>query len=113
MFQELIVLTDVYRQVPYVATSPNLLAAFIRVLTGESITSKALATSQAFYVIRGTGSSESEFGVTNWSEGDLFVLPTTQLPVRGHCLYLDMDLLLCLETSMLDCCLFCGRTCLH
>jgi len=68
-------------KVPYVATSPNLLAAFIRVLTGESITSKALATSQAFYVIRGTGSSESEFGVTNWSEGDLFVLPTTQLPI--------------------------------
>ena len=68
-------------QVEYTATSPNLLAAFIRVVTGESLQSTALATSQAFYVIRGTGSSESEFGVTEWAEGDLFVLPTTEKPV--------------------------------
>jgi gentisate 1,2-dioxygenase len=68
-------------QVEYTATSPNLLAAFIRVVTGESLQSTALATSQAFYVIRGTGSSESEFGVTEWAEGDLFVLPTTEKPI--------------------------------
>jgi len=41
------------------------------------VPSSAMATSQAFYVIRGEGSSESEFGTTTWSEGDLFVLPNT------------------------------------
>lgn len=34
------------------ATSPNLAAAFIRVQGGESIDSRAAATSQAFVVIR-------------------------------------------------------------
>jgi hypothetical protein len=34
------------------ATTPNLLAHFIRICPGESITSNAKATSQAFYVIR-------------------------------------------------------------
>mmetsp|Transcript_29767 Transcript_29767/g.65021 ORF Transcript_29767/g.65021 Transcript_29767/m.65021 type:complete len:396 (-) Transcript_29767:453-1640(-) len=69
-------------QVKYAATSPNLLAAFIRVCTGESVKSSAHATSQAFYVIRGNGSSESEFGITEWAEGDLFVLPTTSQPIE-------------------------------
>ena len=34
------------------ATSPNLAAAFIRVQGGESVDSRAAATSQAFVVIR-------------------------------------------------------------
>lgn len=41
-------------QVTWPATSPNLLAAFIRICVGESVPSSAMATSQAFYVIRGT-----------------------------------------------------------
>ena len=34
------------------ATSPNLLASFVRVCEGESFRTRAVATSQAFYVIR-------------------------------------------------------------
>lgn len=60
----------------YPATSPNLLANFIRVRPGEQVESGVeWATSQSFYVIRGNGSSQTRAGVVNWKEGDLFVLP--------------------------------------
>jgi len=63
----------------YPGTSPNLMASFIRILHGESINTGANATSQAFYVIRGSGSSTSaEHGTITWKEGDLFVLPMTK-----------------------------------
>ncbi|EWM20669.1 hypothetical protein Naga_100766g1, partial [Nannochloropsis gaditana] len=58
--------------VDYEATSPNLLAAYVRVLRGESIETQACATSQAFYVIRGQGkstSTEHSLQVT-YKEGD-------------------------------------------
>ena len=51
------------------------MASFIRINGGESIDTVASATSQAFYVIRGKGSSVSELGTVEWNEGDLFVLP--------------------------------------
>ena len=54
-------------------TSPNLMASFVRVKTGESIETKANATSQAFYVIRGAGTTTSEHGTVSWGFGDLFV----------------------------------------
>lgn len=63
--------------VMYRATSPNIMASFIRILSSETISSQANATSQAFYIIRGSGSSSSEFGEITWSAGDLFVLPAT------------------------------------
>ena len=52
-------------------------ASFIRILPSETISSQANATSQAFYIIRGSGSSSSEFGEITWNAGDLFVLPAT------------------------------------
>lgn len=67
--------------IPYSATSPNLMASFIRLNPSESIESNATATSQAFYVIRGQGKSSGEFGDTEWSEGDLFVFPATTVPI--------------------------------
>lgn len=63
--------------VPYPATSPNLMANFMRILPGESLETKASATSQAFYVIRGSGSTSSEHGTIAWGEGDLFVFPAS------------------------------------
>lgn len=61
---------------PYTATSPNLLASYLRIKEGESLDTSSRATSMAFYVIRGAGKSESEeYGTISWSEGDLFVLP--------------------------------------
>jgi len=60
----------------YPATSPNLLAAFLRICKGESLTTETKATSQAFYVIRGSGSSVCDKIVVEWKEGDLFLFPT-------------------------------------
>ena len=75
---------DLSRQmhIEYPASSPNLIASFIRINPNESIESQAVATSQAFYVIRGSGRSESEHGEITWNEGDLFVLPASEGPAQ-------------------------------
>lgn len=73
--------------VDYAATSPNLLAFYVRVLRGEAVDTAARATSQAFYVIRGQGRSVSaEHGNIAWAKGDLFVLPATAAAVTHHCI---------------------------
>lgn len=64
--------------ISYPCTSPNLLAAFLRICPNESLTTEATATSHAFYVIRGSGQSDSELGHIDWSEGDLFVVPAVE-----------------------------------
>lgn len=66
------------------ATSPNLLAAFLRIHIGEGLSTNATATSQAFYCIRGSGNSSTEYGKVAWEEGDLFVLPCTEHEVAHH-----------------------------
>lgn len=64
--------------IEYAATSPNLMASYLRICPNDSLDSQAVATSQAFYIIRGSGSTTSkEHGVVEWEEGDLFVLPAT------------------------------------
>ena len=66
-------------------TSPNLMASFVRIVKGEAMETSANATSQAFYVIRGSGTSESEHGKISWSTGDLFVVPVTRGKIRHAC----------------------------
>jgi gentisate 1,2-dioxygenase len=66
-------------------TSPNLMASFVRVCETESIDTKAVATSQAFYVIRGSGETTGEHGAVSWSEGDLFVVPVTKGALTHTC----------------------------
>ena len=62
--------------VPYAATSPNLLAQFIVLNSGESITTSTRSTSQAFFVLRGNGATSSvAHGRIEWAQGDLIVLP--------------------------------------
>lgn len=62
--------------IAHAATSPNLLASFITINAAESVTSSARATSQAFFVMRGSGTSTSDaHGAISWGQGDLFVLP--------------------------------------
>jgi gentisate 1,2-dioxygenase len=57
------------------ATAPGLLASFLRILPGESLETRAHASSQMFYVIRGQGSTSSHHGRLAWSRGDVFVMP--------------------------------------
>lgn len=72
-------------------TSPNLMAAFVRVKVGDSLETLARATSQAFFVIRGSGvSATAEHGKVRWSTGDLFVLPSTRGAVVHECVEAEM-----------------------
>lgn len=57
------------------ATSPNLMAAFLRICEGDTLKTDAKATSQVFYVIRGAGRTQMQKGTIEWKEGDLFTLP--------------------------------------
>lgn len=59
----------------YPATTPNLMASFLRIKANESLKTDANATSQLFYVIRGKGRTQMKNGSIAWKEGDLFTLP--------------------------------------
>ncbi len=64
------------------ATSPNLMASFIHICGGEVLKTDAKATSQVFYVIRGSGRTQMQQGTIEWKAGDLFTLPA--LPDAIH-----------------------------
>lgn len=79
------------------ATSPALLASFVRVAAGSSVATAPVATSELYYVLRGSGRSvvdpvgghgevggdaaaasperTSPASTITWGEGDVFVLP--------------------------------------
>lgn len=64
-------------EVSYPATSPNLMANFIRICEGDAIKTAAKVTSQMFYVINGKGRTRMPEGTIEWKTGDLFTLPST------------------------------------
>lgn len=57
------------------ATSPALLASFIRIAAGEQVTTAPVATSELYRVIAGTGVTTIGDHRLEWSAGDFFVLP--------------------------------------
>ncbi|WP_026101005.1 dioxygenase [Synechococcus sp. PCC 7336] len=59
----------------YFATTPNLLANYIRIHPGEAIQARVTSSSEVFYVMRGTGRTETEYGIVQWEQGDSFTLP--------------------------------------
>ncbi len=58
------------------ATSPVISAYFLSIRPQKSLKTSSPATAQLFYVIRGRGKTESEYGTMEWSKGDLFTLPS-------------------------------------
>lgn len=64
------------------ASTPNLMASFLHICEGESLKTEAKATSQVFYVIRGSGRTQMKEGTIEWKDGDLFTLP--MLPDAIH-----------------------------
>ncbi|MEL6930361.1 MAG: hypothetical protein AAFO95_17245 [Cyanobacteria bacterium J06600_6] len=58
------------------ATSPVISANFLSIRADKSLKTSSPATAQLFYVIRGQGKTESEYGTMEWSQGDLFTLPS-------------------------------------
>ena len=59
------------------ATSPGLLASFVRIRAGEELVLGPNATSQLFFVIAGSGSSAVDGGSLAWAEGDFLTLPAS------------------------------------
>ncbi len=62
----------------YAATSPALLAHYIRLCKNEHLQSQAQASSEVFYVMRGAGYSLYEGKMIRWQAGDVFTLPCNQ-----------------------------------
>ncbi|ELS01570.1 cupin domain-containing protein [Xenococcus sp. PCC 7305] len=58
------------------ATTPLISAYFLRIREQESLKTSSPATAQMFYVLRGKGTTETEYGTIEWSKGDLFTLPS-------------------------------------
>ncbi|MBM3966945.1 MAG: cupin [Planctomycetes bacterium] len=57
------------------ASSPSLLASFVRINAGDSLSTSANATSQLFYVLSGSGSTRFGEHEIPYRQGDLFTLP--------------------------------------
>jgi hypothetical protein len=57
------------------ATSPALLASFIRIAPGDCIETAPVATSELYRVIAGEGITSVDGGELRWAAGDFFVLP--------------------------------------
>lgn len=76
-----------FLEISYPCTSPNLMASFIRINEKECIDTNATnATSQAFYVIRGSGYTLSkDHGRMEWSTGDMVVVPITNSKMTHYC----------------------------
>ena len=59
----------------YPATGPSLLASFVRINAGDRLTTSPRATSEFYYVIRGSGRTETAEGPVAWKRGDFLILP--------------------------------------
>ncbi len=57
------------------ATSPGLLANFIRINAGDRISTEPNATSELYYVVRGHGYSAVNGSLIDWEQGDFLTLP--------------------------------------
>jgi hypothetical protein len=60
---------------PGPATSPTLCANFIRINPGDEIRTQPNATSEFYYVIRGSGRTRINGYMLPWERGDIFSLP--------------------------------------
>ncbi len=63
------------------ATGPSLLAAFLRIVAGTSLSTTARATSELVYVLRGEGRVDIDGGGADWKSGDVITLPAAS-PAR-------------------------------
>lgn len=63
---------------PSPATTPGLLASFVRINAGDRLASEPRATGEFYYVIRGRGRTKTGDSTMTWKQGDIFVLPGTR-----------------------------------
>ncbi|WP_078412013.1 cupin domain-containing protein [Priestia abyssalis] len=84
----------------YPATSPSLLAHFIRINEGDSINTKPNATSELYYIISGAGTTEVNGKTINWKKGDFLTLPSGS--VSCHTATEDAAIYYILDTPLLN-----------
>lgn len=84
----------------YPATSPSLLANFVRINAGDSIETSPNATSELYYVISGSGKTEVDGQTINWNKGDFLTLPAQS--VSRHTAIEDTTMYYILDTPLLD-----------
>lgn len=93
---------------PYPATSPALLAHFIRILAGDTVATHPNATSELYYVIAGRGKTVCHQQEISWQTGDFFTLPSGS--DSRHTAVEDAALYYVVDTPILD---FLGVTASH
>jgi len=84
----------------YTATSPALLASFVRINAGDELSMQPNATSQLLYCIRGRGHSRVDGAVVAWKEGDFLTLPAAT--AATHAAEDDSALYHVVDTPLLD-----------
>jgi len=57
------------------ATTPSLLANFIKINPGESITTNPNASAEVYYCIRGHGKTDTDSRTIDWKKGDIMTIP--------------------------------------
>jgi gentisate 1,2-dioxygenase len=70
-------------ETPYPATTPSLLAQYLRLRGGESFTTRQRASGEVYFVIRGAGQSDHGGDRVAWHQGDLFCFPGGQETVHS------------------------------
>ncbi|TWM23972.1 hypothetical protein CHCC14821_0293 [Bacillus paralicheniformis] len=59
----------------YPASSPSLLAHFIKIRSGDTIPTAPRATSELYYIVSGAGRTETGEDTIHWQKGDFLTLP--------------------------------------
>mmetsp|Transcript_6607 Transcript_6607/g.19625 ORF Transcript_6607/g.19625 Transcript_6607/m.19625 type:complete len:374 (-) Transcript_6607:223-1344(-) len=70
-------------ELPGPATTPNLLAAYVRIDVGDCIQTTANATSSVFFVIRGTGTTTVGKQTVSWKTGDIIATPNDETIIHA------------------------------
>jgi gentisate 1,2-dioxygenase len=84
----------------YPATSPSLLAHFIRITKDDSIDTKPNATSELYYIISGSGRTEVNGETVHWKKGDFLTLPAGS--ASCHTAAEDTTIYYIIDTPLLD-----------
>jgi len=62
-------------ETPYPATTPSLLAQYLRLRAGEQLATRQRASGEVFFVMQGAGLSQNGPDLVAWHRGDLFCFP--------------------------------------
>lgn len=62
-------------QTPFPATTPLMLAGFLRIWPGDHVSTRSMASGEIYYVVRGAGSTHWDGETLPWRAGDVFCLP--------------------------------------